>query len=257
MTAEVGAPPVKSAERALALIEYVAENRTVSFTQVMRDLQLPRSSASGLIATLLNSGWLVHDPAGRGYTLGLRAWQVGEQYSGHRDLALLAKPIMDRLRTELGETIQLAKLDGVENVYIAISESAQPMRLQSSVGMRLKAHATGIGKSLLAMLDRGEVLKRFDGIELPKLTEHTVSNLDDLIVRVDEARARGWSIDDEEFVSGCRCVAVPLLIKSSGEPMAISVTMPTSRTAIGWPESLVGPLQAAADEIRHAVEGKA
>lgn len=59
---------------------------------------------------------------------------------------------MDALAHEVGETVQLARLDGLENVYIAISESPQPMRLASSIRLRLPSHVTGIGKVLLSQL---------------------------------------------------------------------------------------------------------
>lgn len=137
MTSPQTTQPVKSADRALALVEFVAAERATSFTAILEALDLPRSSAHGLLQTLTASGWLEHNPQSKQYSLGLRAWQVGPQYRGHHDLENLAKPVMDRLVRAVGETVQLARLDGVENVYIAISESEKEMRLASSVGSRL------------------------------------------------------------------------------------------------------------------------
>jgi DNA-binding IclR family transcriptional regulator len=161
---------------------------------------------------------------------------------------------MDRLCEKLGETIQLAQLDGIENVYIAISESRRPMRLASSVGMRLHAHATGIGKALLGMLEPDDARARLEAVTLPKLTEHTTTDVDELMEVVTASRDRGYALDDEEYISGCRCVAVPIFVTASGAPTAMSVTMPTSQTTSTWPESLVEPLQRAADEIRSLVK---
>jgi len=245
---------VISAGRALTLVQYVAERGSVSFLEVIRDLSLPRSSASGLLSTLTALGWISHDELSKRYRLGLRAWQVGQMYAGHRDLANLAKPVMDQLCEELGETVQLARLDGVENVYIAISESSKPMRLASSVGMRLHAHATGIGKVLLGMIDPLEARRRLESVTLPQLTKNTVTDIDLLMGLVDEARQRGFGTDDEEFVSGCRCVAVPLTVDRDKEVVtAISVTMPTSRTTKEWPQDVLVPLQQAAERLRRLV----
>jgi DNA-binding IclR family transcriptional regulator len=251
------AVPVKSADRALAIVEFVASKGTATFTEILEALSLPRSSAFGLLNTLVNSGWLDHDVRTKRYTLGLRAWQVGQMYSGHRDLAHLAKPVMDRLVGQLGETVQLARLEGIENVYIAISESPQPMRLASSVGMRLHAHATGIGKALLSMIDAEDSRTRLSSVALPRLTERTVTDVDQLEGLIDEARRRGYAIDDEEFVSGCRCVAVPLLVSKDGDVVtAMSVTMPTSRTTGDWPANILGPLRDAAEEIRAIISAR-
>ena len=242
---------VKSADRALAIVEFVGMHGAVTFTEILTGLSLPRSSGFGLLTTLVGSGWLEQNSASKQYSLGLRAWQVGQLYDGHRDLAHLAKPVMDRLVDRIGETVQLARLDGIENVYIAISESPHPMRLASSVGMRLHAHATGIGKALLSMVDPVEARSRLGSVTLPKLTEKTETDPDRLLDLILATRDRGYALDDEEFIVGCRCVAVPLTDASPGGVMsALSVTMPTSRTTDDWPGSILVPLQDAADEIR-------
>ncbi|MGV8882457.1 MAG: IclR family transcriptional regulator [Rhodoglobus sp.] len=245
---------VKSADRALVLVEYVGANGSVSFNEVLAALSLPRSSAHGLLATLVSSGWLHHNPASKRYSLGLRAWQIGQLYEGHSDLVDVARPIMDHLATATGETVQLAVLDGIENVYVAISESPNPMRLASSVGMRLQAYATGIGKALLASIDPGDAETRLRSVTLPRLTEKTVTDVDELVLLLERTRRDGFALDDEEFILGCRCVAVPLTSQQTGGMVsAMSITMPTSRTDAAWPGSILRPLSAAADEIRVAL----
>ena len=243
--------PVKSADRAVALIEFVAAAGSMSFMEILGALDLPRSSAHGLLRTLTASGWLEHDLLSKKYSLGLRAWQVGELYRGHRDLANIAKPIMDRLARTVGETVQLARLDGIENTYIAISESDKEMRLASTVGSRLPAHATGIGKALLSMVDQPEAERRLRSNSLRRFTDKTITDVDQLMRLLGEINHRGFAVDDEEIVSGCRCVAVPLTNADNGGIFsAISVTMPTSRTDDKWPKSIAQQLTLAAREIR-------
>ena len=254
MSGSVLVPSVKSADRALSLIEFVANRGNVSFNEILGGLSLPRSSAHGLLQTLVASGWLDHDQQTKRYTLGLRTWQVGQLYTVHRDLARAATPIMDKLALQLGETVQLAVLDGIENVYVAISDSPNPMRLASSVGMRLHAHATGIGKALLSLIDPAEAEARLRAVVLPKLTDRTVTDVDDILALLHAARITGFALDDEEFIDGCRCVAVPLTsLGSAGVTSALSVTMPTTRTDAEWPQSIFGPLHSSADEIRRVL----
>ena len=250
LSPEPSPPPVKSAARALALVEFVAAEGKTSFMDILRSLGLPRSSTHELLQTLTSTGWLEHDPRSKLYSLGLRAWQVGELYRGHRNLADIAKPVMDRLAHTVGETVQLARLDGIENVYIAISESEQAMRLASRVGGRLLAHATGLGKALLSMVEPSDVERRLRSLQLPQYTEKTITDVDRLMVIIGEARRNGYALDDEEYMSGCRCVAVPLTDEESGVLSAMSISMPTSRTDEGWPESFMIPLATAAHEIR-------
>ena len=105
--------------------------------------------------------------------------------------------------------MQLARLDGVENVYIGISLSPNPMRMASSVGMRLYAHATGIGKALLSVLDEPEARARLEAVVLPQLTPRTLIEVDDILRAVRQARELGFATDDEEFVAGCRASPYP------------------------------------------------
>ncbi len=248
---------VKSADRALQVLDFVGEHGSVKFNDLVTDLGLPRSSAHGIVQTLVARGWLEHDAEHRSYALGLRAWQLGQRYLGHHDLATVAKPVMDTLARELGETIQLARLDGVENVYIAISEGPRPMRLASSVGMRLHAHGTGIGKALLSQLDPAEVKRRLTGIVLPSFTDRTVTDVDRLVSIVDQARIDGYALDDEEYLLGCRCVAVPLLLDAGGSGVvaALSVTAPVFRCGSDWPDRQRALLLDAAVRIRERLGG--
>lgn len=243
--------PIKSADRALGLIELIADRGSVGFSEILAALSLPRSSAHGLLQTLTASGWIAHDTRRKEYTLGLRAWQIGQRYTGNTNLTGVAKPVMDKLMRLLGETVQLAQLDGTDNVYIAISQPDRAMRLVSSVGLRLEAHATGIGKALLSQLPPDEAEQRLRSKPLTTPTANTVSDVDKLMSILDQVRVDGYALDDEEYISGCRCVGVPLTDGADdGVYTALSVTMPTSRTDESWPQNIVAPVLAAAREIR-------
>lgn len=246
-----GRGSVKSAKRTLAVLELVSRHGQLGLTEVADQLGLPRSSAHGLLHTLAAAGWLHHTPHG-GYRLGLRAWEVGQRYGGYRQLVDLARPAMDELAAETGETVQLARLDGTEHVYLAISHSRHPMRLASSVGARFPAHATGLGKALLTLLPEAERARRYRGRRLAAMTATTITDPARLLVAVVEAAEAGYARDEEEYLPGCLCLAAPVGTDPRGEtgPVAVSVTVPTSRVPAGWPEALVPRLQALAGRIR-------
>lgn len=245
---------VKSADRALAIIDYAGGRGSFTLSEVLRELGLPRSSGHGLLSTLVARGWLDHDSVSRTYRLGLHAWYVGQQYTGHRGIAELATPAMEALRDSLGETVQLARLSGIENVYIAISESRRPMRLASSVGMRLHSHATGVGKALLSLLPPAEAHRRLTAEKLPRFTSRTITDPDALLAALADARDAGYAVDSEEFLPGCRCVAVPVHDDGNGLLLALSVTSPTSRLGDDWPAGPVTELQQAAGRIRALIQ---
>lgn len=235
---------VKSAGRALEIIEHLAASGSQTFPELLAALGLPRSSTHGLLRTLLAAGWIELEPASKRYSLGLKAWQIGQRYDGHRLLLDSGPPLMRALTDETGETVQMARLDGVENVYIAISPSPNPMRLASNVGMRLHAHATGIGKALLSTLDDDDIARRLHQVAIPRLTSRTITDPDEILSAIAKGRDVGFHVDDEEFIDGCRCVAMPITWpEETGVAAALSVTMPTSRTDERWPHSVVEPLR--------------
>ncbi|WP_010203362.1 IclR family transcriptional regulator [Salinibacterium sp. PAMC 21357] len=245
------AQSVKSADRALAIVDLVAAKGFVSFTDILTALDLPRSSAHGLLNTLHKAGWLEHDPSTRQYSLGLRAWQVGQMYTGHNHIANAAKPVLDQLALTLGETVQLARLDGLESAYFAISQhSSEGALFGSSVGMRLAAHATAPGMALLSNLEPMEAARRLANIPEPRLINKTVVELSALRERIALAKSRGYAIDDEEYLVGSRGVAVPLTSSTGNVNTAISVTMPSSRTTDRWPADILLALVEAAQEVR-------
>jgi DNA-binding IclR family transcriptional regulator len=241
---------VKSADRALAIIELVADRGTARFQDILNDLSLARSSAHALLRTLVSTGWLQHNPQTRMYSLGLRAWQIGQKYNGNRGLAEIALPHMDMLAKTVGETVQLARLDGIENVYLAISDSPHPFRLASSVGMRLHSHATALGKALLSQLDPEEAHRRLTAVILPRFTERTITDPTALLDEIDRTRRLGFSTDEGEYLDGTRCVAVPLINDGAELIAALSVTAPSMRSGENWPEPVLAELRTTATTIR-------
>ena len=142
----------------------------------------------------------------------------------------IAVPHLDRLRTTLGETVQMAILDGSDIVYIAKSESQRPIQLVSAVGSRLPAHATGLGKALLACLPGERLQDLYPNSEaLVPLSPNTIRSGDALRRDLGETRARGYAIDAGECTPGLYCIATPVLGMDHKALAAISVSVPESR----------------------------
>ncbi len=208
---------VKSAERALEILELVAAaERPLTTSDIGRALGYPRSSLHGLLQTMTKRHWLELVDSERAYALGIRTWEVGHSYLRAIDLADRAQPFMQRLRDQLDE-----KVTGTQRLILA-----------SEVGRRLEAHATGIGKVLLAGLGDDELDRLFDGVALERFTEHTVPDYEALKLELEAIRNRGYGTDDEEYTAGVRCVAAPVRDASGAVVAAMSVSVPTIRDSI-------------------------
>jgi IclR family transcriptional regulator, KDG regulon repressor len=232
MTGSAPAEPgsVKSARRVLDILELLAVNRDgMTFLQIADELSLAKSSLHGLLATMLDRHWIFFDPASRQYRTGVRAWEAGQGYRRAADLAVAADRHLHAAGSELGETVQLAILDGVEVVYVAKVESDQPLHLASRVGARLPAYATGLGKVLLAALPAAELQQRLEGTAIQHFTERTVRDVAELEQRLAATRADGVGIDDGEHTEGVFCVAVAVHDESGTVVAAMSCSVPQAR----------------------------
>ena len=224
-----GAPAkVKSADRLMAVLDLVAERGALGFSAITEALELPKSSAHSLLRTMEARGYLSIDGE-RKYRLGSRIWELAQAFHQVDDLRTLIKPLMDEVVEKTSETVQMATLDGVSAVYLALSESPHPMKLTSRAGARLPAHTSAIGKALLAELDPEEAARRLAGAELVRLTEHTIVSATDLLAELEMTRKRGYAVDDEEFAVGLRCIAMPIRDLDGKVVAALSVSMPTPR----------------------------
>ena len=143
--------PVKSAGRTLDLLELLADQpRPWTLVDLARQLGIPKSSLHGLLRTLIGRGWVHTDGTGTRFRLGMRALRVGAAYLDGDDTVGLIGGVLDELSRRFGETVHLGRLDGDQVVYLAKRDSVHRLRLYSAIGRRLPAHATALGKALLA-----------------------------------------------------------------------------------------------------------
>ena len=224
-----GPAAVKSADRLMSVFEHLAAVGPATFASIVREMGLPNSSAYQLLQTACARGFVDFDASTKRYRLGIRLWQVAQTYDLDAELISKAQPLMDRLVDRVTETVQLARLDGLENIYLAIAESPHPMKLVSAVGTRLAAHGTGLGKVLLAGLGDNELRRRLAGRQLQRFTERTVTDPDELVALCARVREQGYGEDAEEYVVGCRCIAMPICGPGGATVAAMSVSVPTPR----------------------------
>ena len=224
---------VKSASRVLEIIELLTnESGGATFGEICESLKIPKSSAHGLLGTLTEKGFLTLDAQSRTYHIGVRLWEAGQTYLQSFDLPTLAMPFLEEVRNQLHETVQLAILDGIDNVYIAKMDSDHQLVLQSRVGARLPAYATGLGKVLLSGLSDEVIKQRFKGVVLKSFTENSIQDLEQLLVVVREVRKNGYGTDEGEYTPGVICVATPVYGHSGDVVAAMSVSVPDVRSTV-------------------------
>ncbi|MEQ4305591.1 IclR family transcriptional regulator [Plantactinospora sp. B6F1] len=243
--------PVKSAGRTLDVLEALADSpQRRSLVELARTLGIPKSSLHGLLRTMIQRGWVEADATGTRFGLGVRALQVGAAYLETDDTTSLLAGVLDDLAAEFGETVHLGRLDGPHVVYLAKRESVHPLRLYSAIGRHLPAHATALGKVLLAQRT-DEAVDRLLSWPLPALTRHTITDPDQLHAELASVRDRGHAVDREENTEGIVCFAMAVPLHSPAID-AISLSVPATRLDAECEERIVAALHGAVRQVRAA-----
>ncbi|SDX94200.1 transcriptional regulator, IclR family [Micromonospora pattaloongensis] len=246
-----GFQPVKSAGRTLEVLEALAASPgRRSLVDLARALDIPKSSLHGILRTMMQRGWVEADATGTRFGLGVRALQVGAAYLETDDAVGLMSTVLDELSRQFGETVHLGRLDGPHVVYMAKRESVHPLRLYSAIGRRLPAHATALGKVLLAARGDADVDRRLSW-PLTALTRHTITDPAALRAELAGVRERGYAVDHEENTDGIVCFAIAVPLHDPAVD-AISLSVPAARLHAGSEETIVAALRRAADQVRAA-----
>lgn len=245
--------PVKSADRTIDVLEALAGG-SASLADLTQKLRIPKSSLHGILRTLDHRGWIEANDARSIYSLGLNALLIGSSYVDQDPTVSRTSDIMDRLAAETGETIHLARLEAADVVYLAKRESVHPLRMFSAIGRRLPAHATALGKIILAEFP-DEKVRTILPDALPGITAHTITSRDALIDHLKEVRRAGYAIDAEEAGLGMRCFAIALPFHSPTKD-AISCSVPLARLNEQKEQEIIELLLAAREELSHQFGGR-
>jgi DNA-binding IclR family transcriptional regulator len=244
---------VQSVDRALDLLEALsAADGEVSITALATRTGLHVSTVHRLLSTLLRRGYVRQNPETSRYYVGARLATLSEGRSRFGELRLRARPILRAITESTRETANLVILDDAAAVYIETVPSPQVVRLFTAIGNRVPLHATGAGKCLLAALPAAKRDALVDRLELRPYTPHTIVDAAALRRALDEARERGFTMDDEEYDDGVRCVAVPVGGMSDAIA-AISVSAPANRLTRQRCLELVPQLRRSAAELAAAL----
>jgi IclR family transcriptional regulator, acetate operon repressor len=216
---------VQSLERAFGLLERIAAHRgALSLSELAASSGLPPPTLHRLARTLVDLGYLRQEPSRR-YALGPRLFLLAE--SSTMMLNAVALPHLSHLVDAIGETANLAMLDGDQVAYVAQAPGRHSMRMFTEVGRRVQPHCTAVGKALLAASSDEQVVALLRRTGLPRHTAHTVTDPDEFLAQLRRVRENGYALDEGEQEVGVRCIAVK--VPESTLPLAISVSGPAPR----------------------------
>ena len=222
---------IQSVDRALYLLETIAEaGGEATLTELATRTGLNISTCHHLLATLIKRGFAAKVPGRRLYALGTRIHHLS--YACLQvDLPRRARPYMESVNEATGETVHLAALQGDTMATVAVREARHAVRVDTGKLGKIEsegAHATAVGKAILAWLPENEV-RRMIGTDLKRFTDNTVTDFAEFIEELRAVRRNGYAICREEYLPGVYCVGAAIRDQAGGVIGAITASLPSMR----------------------------
>jgi len=222
---------VHSLEGGLSVIRCFSDERPrLTLSEVARQTGQSRASARRSLLTLQTLGYVSSDD--RQFFLTPRVLTLGYAYLSSLSFADVAQSHLADLANEVHESCSASVLDGFEIVYVARAATKRIMTISLSVGTRLPAYATSMGRVLLAALPDDQLNAYLDQGTLAPLTERTIVDRDQLSAELARTRTRGWCLVDQELEDGLRSIAVPVHDASGRVVAAVNTSAHATRVPL-------------------------
>lgn len=236
--------------KALDVLDQVAAHgQPVRFATLLAESKFPKATLYRFLQTLTSQGMLEYDPDRQTYALGVRLVRLAHAAWTQSSLAPLARPFLDQLSAETGQTVHLAQLDNAQVLYVDKRNAAQPVEMFSDAGKVGPAYCTGVGKAMLAFLPEEHLDRVIAQQSFHRFTEHTYTTPEALCAELSAIRTRGYAFDREEHEPGIICIAHPILTGTGRVLGAMSITGALQATDLKQLESWAPRLARTADAI--------
>lgn len=246
---------IQALDRGLAVFALVAREGKCTLTELAATAGMAPSTLHRTLETLRVHGMVEFDAYRQAWSIGAEAFRIGQGYTRQASYLEAARVLMRRLVAQTGESASVAALEGRELVYVSQIETQAPIRAFIPPGTRGFLQATGIGKALLACMPQSTCRELLSSRPVPAFTRHTITQVEQLMVELQNIRAHGWAVDDEERYLGMRCLAAPIF-NEFGEAIAgLSISGPTARLGVSEIERYGPMVRAAADEVTARIGG--
>lgn len=220
-------------DRATNLLDAIARYGTASLKVLAAETGLHTSTAFRILASLDCHGFVARDEGGR-YRLGARFLRLGARVRERLDVRQEARPVLEWLRTQLHETVNLTVRQGDEVVYVERAVGPKMMRVEHVIGSHAPLHVTAVGKLFLGEAGPEECVRYAKRTRLKPLTPNTITNVAKLQQQAVFAQREGYALDDQEAEVGVGCIGVPVRDSTGKMVAALSVSAPIERRRDAW-----------------------
>ncbi|GAP15813.1 transcriptional regulator [Longilinea arvoryzae] len=241
---------IQSLDRGLQLLEIISQAKEpMGLPELSELLNVDRSTVHRLLGTLQKRNYVVQDAVTKHYSLGLKVIELSRRALDGINFRSIAKPYLKRLSKETGESTNLFILTNNHAVCVDYEASPSPLAVTNDTGIIYIMHATAGGKVLLAFMPEAIQQKVINSSPLPAFTPRTFTDASTLMMHLQQIRAQGYAIDDEERYVGVRCIAAPIFDHTGKNIAGISISGPASRVTLDKIPELAQFVVRAANDI--------
>lgn len=220
---------VQSVIKSTMILELLSKNGELGISEISAYLEIERTTVSRMVGTLRHLGYVKQNPDNHKYSVTLKLFEMGMNEMDRLGIIRTARPHLEKLSQQTGETVNLGILSGLYVLYVDTIQSPNPVKAGWETGRKVPVYACALGKVLLAF-QKDEILETLlREIDLRQFTRNTISNEEKLVTDLKNIRQMGYAEDDEEYMLGLICLASPIL-GFRGEAIAsFSLTIPRYR----------------------------
>jgi IclR family pca regulon transcriptional regulator len=223
---------ITSLSRGLSLLSMLAESpHPLNLTELSKRLHLSTSTVQRLTYTLQCLGYVDRENETKKFRIGPKTITMSLRAMRNLNLRNVAFPLLEKTSKEIGETVNLAILDGVEIVYLERIKTQQILNINLEIGSRLPAFCTSMGKVMLAYLPEDRLEELLNRMKLSPLTPKTITRKEDIKKELKKVRMRGFATNNEELAAGLRSVAAPIRNVRGEVIAAVNIAVPSIRVS--------------------------
>lgn len=216
---------IQAVDRALQILEIIGRVNTMSLAELNKEIKVNKASLSRLVYTLLQNGYLAKNEKNGNYSLTLKTYEVGLNAVQNLDkLSLINSTLVD-LNNRCGRIAQFSVEDNNQLLCLqSIGKQAMSFSVYTSVGHRSPLYSTSAGKALLSTYSNGEIIEKWNRMNIQSLTDHTLTDLQLFLQNIGLTRQRGYALDKEENEYHVFCVGTVIMDFSNRPIGAVSVS---------------------------------
>ncbi|CAB1055442.1 Transcriptional regulator, IclR family [Olavius sp. associated proteobacterium Delta 1] len=224
---------VKTIERASLILDILGKSpQGISIKKLSAKTGLPKGTAHRFLSSLAYFDYVRQNSMTKNYHLGFKLVELGNRLLDQIDLRTEAHPFLVELAERTKETVHMVILDHHEALYVDKVESSEPaggLRMASVIGARIPTHCSAVGKVMLAFLPEERLVAIVKDKGLPRRTENTITDIEELKQHLQLVRKQGYALDDEENEKGVKCLGAPIRDQNGKVETAISISVPGTR----------------------------